>query len=73
MKPIMFLAEVMMAAMLAGFALAQPSPKTGLDKAVIKQTIEAITVQLDSNYIFPETARKMNQLLLIGDGPVRAG
>jgi len=59
MKQITFLAEVMMAAMLAGFALAQPSPKAALDKAVKKQTIEAITVLLDSNYVFPETARKM--------------
>jgi hypothetical protein len=63
MKPIMFLAEVMMVAMLTGSVHAQSSPKVVLDKAIKKQTVEAITVMLDSNYVFPETARKMNQLV----------
>ena len=64
MKLTVFLSEVMLMALLAGSAQAQTPTKVALDKTLKKQTIEAITVLLDSNYVFPEMARKMNQLLL---------
>ena len=64
MKPKMFLAEIILAVLLAGSAQAQTPTKVALDKTLKKQTIEAITVLLDSNYVFPETAKKMNKLVL---------
>jgi hypothetical protein len=64
MKLTVFLSEVMFMALLAGSAQAQTPTKAALDKTLKKQTIEAITVLLDSNYVFPETAKKMNQLVL---------
>ncbi|MBI5806347.1 hypothetical protein HZA73_09905 [candidate division TA06 bacterium] len=64
MKLTVFLSEVMLMALLAGSAQAQTPSKVALDKILKKQTIEAITVLLDSNYVFPETAKKMNQLVL---------
>ncbi|MHB8157648.1 MAG: hypothetical protein ACYDEQ_09715, partial [Desulfocucumaceae bacterium] len=65
MKLISFLSKVVLMALLAGSAPAQtPTPiKVALDKTLKKQTIEAITILLDSNYVFPETAKKMNQLV----------
>lgn len=65
MKLTVLFSGMMLAALLAGSAQAQASatPKAALDKAAKKQTVEAITVLLDSNYVFPETARKMNQLV----------
>jgi hypothetical protein len=64
MKLTLFLSEVMLMALLAGSAQAQTPAKLALGKAIKKQTIEAITVLLDSNYVFPETAKKMDQLVL---------
>ncbi len=64
MKPKAFLAEIILAVLLAGSAQAQTPAKVDLDKTLKKQTIEAITILLDSNYVFPETAKKMNQLVL---------
>ena len=64
MKLTVFLSEVMLMALLAVSAQAQTPAKITLDKTLKKQTIEAITVLLDSNYVFPETAKKMDQLVL---------
>ena len=64
MKLTVFLSEVMLMALLAGSVQAQTPAKVALDKTLKKQTIEEITVLLDSNYVFPETAKKMNQLVL---------
>jgi len=70
MKTKVLLTGIMLAALLAGAAQAQTPAKVALDKTLRKQTIEAITVLLDSNYVFPETAKKMNQLVLknLGSG-----
>lgn len=64
MKLTVFLSKVMLMALLAGSAQAQAPAKVALDKTLKKQTIEAVTVLLDSNYVFPETTKKMNQLVL---------
>ncbi|MDO9392273.1 MAG: S41 family peptidase [bacterium] len=64
MKLVVLLSKMMLMALLAGSIQAQPQPKVALDKTIKKQTIEAVTILLDSNYVFPETAKKMNRLVL---------
>lgn len=64
MKKMIFVVLTLSALMLLVVTVfGQPMPIIRLDSKIKIQTVDSISSLLDSNYVFPETARKMNQLV----------